>query len=248
MLKVGVISLFPEMFAALDYGIPGRAQQNNLVDIQYFNPRDFSQDKHRNVDDKPYGGGPGMVMQIQPLQDALQEAKQTLGPQSKVLFLSPKGDKFNQQAAQQLASQQNLIFVAGRYEGVDQRFIEQFVDEQWSVGDYVLSGGEFAAMTMLDTVIRLLPKALGDAESALQDSFSDGLLDYPHYTRPDDYQGLQVPKVLLAGDHKAIAKWRRQQALGQTWLKRPDLLAQQQLTAADQELLDEFIKTYKSTI
>lgn len=243
-MRLGIVSLFPEMFKALDYGIVGRAQQQNLLSLQYWNPRDYSLDKHRNVDDRPYGGGPGMVMAVQPLRDSLVAAKKELGETAKVVLASPQGRILTQSGAETLKSYQNIIFIAGRYEGVDERFIHSYVDEEWSIGDYVLSGGELAIMVMVDTITRLLPGALGDADSAQQDSFQAGLLDCPHYTRPENAEGLQVPEVLLSGNHTVIQRWRQKQALGNTWLKRPDLLTKVVLTNEQQALLNEFIQEH----
>ena len=242
MLQVGVVTLLPEIMQSLNYGIPGRAQQKHLWQLRCWNPRDFTDDAHRTVDDRPYGGGPGMVMMVQPLQDAIQAAKSTLGQQTKVVYLSPQGQRFNQSSARQFAQQESLIFVAGRYEGIDERLIALAIDEQWSIGDYVLSGGELATCVVVDAIVRHLPGALQDAQSAQQDSFVDGLLDYPHYTRPNVVQGLSVPSVLMSGNHIKIARWRKKQALGQTWQQRPDLLQQYQLTENEQALLDEYIK------
>jgi len=221
-MKFDVITLFPEMFSALDYGIVGRAKKNQLLHVNYWNPRDFTLDKTGRVDDRPYGGGPGMVMQVQPLRDTLKKIKQ--GNSGKVIYLSPQGKLLNQAALKDFSTQQELILISGRYEGIDERIIQHDIDEEWSIGNYVLSGGEFAAMVMIDGITRLLPDVLGDAESASQDSFSEELLDHPHYTRPEEIDGQRVPDVLLSGDHQAILKWRKEQALLKTTLKRPDLL------------------------
>lgn len=241
-MKFAVVSLFPEMFTALKSGISGRALTNNIATLQCFNPRDDALPPHRVVDDKPYGGGPGMVMQAPPLAASLKRAQQWIGstPPAKVIYVSPAGQPLTQQVVQTFTTAPALIFVAGRYEGVDQRFVDQHVDEVWSLGDYVLSGGELAVMVMIDAIIRLLPGSLGDPQSAQQDSFMQGLLDHPHYTRPPLYADHAVPDVLLSGDHKAIARWRRQQALGHTWLQRPELLAQLSLDEEDQALLQAF--------
>ena len=248
-MKIAVITLFPEMFSALDqFGISGRAVAKGLVELRYCNPRDFTADNYQTVDDRPYGGGPGMVMKVEPLKLAIEAMKAWVGIASKVVYLSPQGQVVNQalieQAVQRCTSANNdqtgLIFLAGRYEGVDERLLEQHVDEEWSIGDYVLSGGELPAMVVLDAMIRLLPDALGHNESASQDSFSDGLLDCPHYTRPEVYNGHSVPPVLLSGDHKKIAQWRMQQSLGRTWLRRPELLHSLKLTDEQVALLDEF--------
>lgn len=240
--QIDIISLFPEMFQALNYGITGRALETGLLHINYWQPRDYAHNKHRSVDDRPYGGGPGMVMTVQPLQDTIAAAKNAANDNAKVIYLSPQGRVLNQAAVQQLAQQERLILVSGRYEGIDERLIETHIDEEWLIGDYILSGGELAAMVLIDAIVRLLPGALGDEESAKQDSFSVGLLDHPHYSRPEAIDGRVVPDVLISGDHRAIARWRLKQALGHTWLRRPDLLANKPLTEMEQALLDEFIK------
>ncbi|NOQ81752.1 MAG: tRNA (guanosine(37)-N1)-methyltransferase TrmD [Methylophaga sp.] len=245
-MHVGVVSLFPQMFEAItEYGVTGRAVSRGKLAIDYWNPRDFTQDKHKTVDDRPYGGGPGMVMKVEPLQQAIQAAKQQLGQQTKVAYLSPQGRKLDQQGLQELATREAMIFVAGRYEGVDERLIEQEIDEEWSIGDYVLSGGELAAMVMIDGVARLLPGVLGDEESAQQDSFMAGLLDHPHYTRPERLSEQDVPEVLLGGNHEAIRKWRLKQSLGRTWLRRPDMLVMDTLTNEQKALLEQFIAEYR---
>lgn len=245
-MRVGVVSLFPQMFDAItQYGVTGRAVTQSKLTIDYWNPREFTQDKHRTVDDRPYGGGPGMVMKVEPLQAAIHAAKKALGQQTKVAYLSPQGRKLDQQGLQELATREAMIFVAGRYEGIDERLIEQEVDEEWSVGDYVLSGGELAAMVIIDGVARLLPGVLGDEESAQQDSFMDGLLDHPHYTRPENLLNQIVPEVLLGGDHEAIRKWRLKQSLGRTWLRRPDLLEIKSLSSEQTVLLEQFIAEYR---
>jgi len=241
-MQFGIISIFPEMFQALtEQGVCGRAVSKGLVDIQCWNPRDFTFDRHQTVDDRPYGGGPGMVMKPEPLKLAIEAAKAKLGTDSKVIYLSPQGQQLTQAGAENLASEgQNLIFLAGRYEGVDERLIKTMVDEEWSIGDYVLSGGELAAMVMMDSIIRLVPGVLGHDMSAVEDSFVDGLLDCPHYTRPEEYEGMSVPDVLLSGDHAKIKNWRLKQALGRTWQRRPDLLAKRQLSESEEALLQEF--------
>lgn len=230
------------MFSALEYGITGRALKEKLIEIHCWNPRDFTQNKHRNVDDRPYGGGPGMVMMTQPLQDAIQAAKKSAPQKATVIHLSPQGKRFDQEAANRMRQQQNLILIAGRYEGIDERLLELEVDEEWSIGDYVLSGGELAAMTMMDAITRLIPGALGHEDSAALDSLSSGLLEYPQYTRPESIQGLQVPEILMSGNHQLIERWRLKQSLGRTWQKRPDLLAKRELSPLEQELLAEFKK------
>jgi len=225
-MKVAVVTLFPEMFGALvDYGVSGRAVRTGLLDIQCFNPRDYTLDRHQTVDDRPYGGGPGMVMRPEPLGAAITAARGwTEG--ARVLYLSPQGRVLRHAAVMEMAgAARDLILIAGRYEGIDERIVALEVDEEWSIGDYVLSGGELPAMVLLDALIRQLPGALGDADSAQQDSFVAGLLDCPHYTRPPEYRGLGVPEVLLSGDHGAIERWRRQQAQARTLARRPDLLA-----------------------
>lgn len=242
--KFGLITLFPEMFSALDVGIVGRAQKNSLINLSTINPRDFTQDKHKTVDDRPYGGGPGMVMMVEPLRKAIHAAKQELGASTKTIFLSPKGKPLTQAALEHFSKQESLILLAGRYEGIDERLIEHDIDELCSIGDYVLSGGELAAMVMIDGITRLLPDALGDEQSAENDSFSRGLLDHPHYTRPESIDNQDVPKVLLSGDHKAIERWRLKQALGKTWKNRPDLLESLKLSSQEQLLLNEYIKEH----
>ena len=232
------------MFSALDYGITGRALKEELVKLTCWNPRDFTQNKHRHVDDRPYGGGPGMVMMAQPLQEAIRAAKHAAPLDTKpvVVHLSPQGDRFTQSTAERICEKKSVILIAGRYEGIDERLLEVEVDEEWSVGDYVLSGGELAAMTIIDVITRLIPGALGHEDSAAQDSISSGLLKYPQYTRPESFQDRVVPDVLLSGNHKEIERWRLKQALGKTWLKRPDLLLKFTLDKFQLELLIEFIQ------
>ena len=240
-MQLGVITLFPEMFAALtDYGVSGRAFEQGLASIALWNPRDFTEDKHNTVDDRPYGGGPGMVMKVEPLQQAIDAAKQSLGEGSQVIYLSPQGKKLDQKGVEALGQHSKLILIAGRYEGVDERLIASSVDQEWSIGDYVLSGGELPAMTLIDSLIRLIPGALGHEQSADQDSFADGLLDCPHYTRPEAINGEAVPEVLLSGDHEKIRRWRLKQSLGRTWQRRPELLEERALSSEEQQLLDEF--------
>ncbi|CAN5416698.1 tRNA (guanosine(37)-N1)-methyltransferase TrmD [soil metagenome] len=239
---IGVITLFPQMFVALDYGITGRAKEKGLVHIQYWNPRDATTNVHQTVDDRPYGGGPGMLMKYEPLRDTIRLAKQAAPKSCKVIYLSPQGRKLDQQAVDTLVTESALIFVTGRYEGIDERVILSEIDEEWSIGDYVLSGGELPSMVIIDSIVRLLPGALGDVNSAKEESFINGLLDYPHYTRPEEIDGMKVPEVLLSGNHAAIKRWRLQQALGRTWLRRPDLLQQRQWTTEEQKLLTEFKK------
>lgn len=240
-MQIGVITLFPEMFdAVIDYGITSRAVDQRLLTVECWNPRSFTADRHQTVDDRPYGGGPGMVMKIEPLRAAIAAARNSL-PGARVAYMSPQGRRLDQAGVAELAGRENLILVAGRYEGIDERLLQLEVDEEWSLGDYVLSGGELAAMVVIDAVTRLLPGALGDEQSAAQDSFADGLLDCPHYTRPEVYEGLAVPEVLLSGNHEAIRKWRLKQALGRTQLRRPDLLERLALNKEQRRLLDEFV-------
>ncbi len=223
-LQIICISIFPQMFQALDFGITGRARKRGLLHLDIINPRQFSDNKHGHIDDRPYGGGPGMVMMAAPLKRAIDAAKVQLGEDTPVIYLSPQGETIKQATIEKISQSAKMIFLVGRYEGIDQRLIDLYVDEEWSVGDYILSGGELAAMTIIDAATRLLPNALGDSESAVQESFSSGLLDYPHYTRPEVFAGVAVPKVLTSGNHKDIAKWRKQKALQHTKEKRPDLL------------------------
>ncbi|MGS0673599.1 tRNA (guanosine(37)-N1)-methyltransferase TrmD [Shewanella sp. 0m-4] len=243
---LGVVTLFPEMFRAVtDFGVTGRAVSKGLLELQTWNPRDFTHDKHKTVDDRPYGGGPGMLMMVQPLRDAIHAAKAAAGKEAKVIYLSPQGRKLTQQGVEELAQSSSLVLVCGRYEGVDERIIQTEVDEEWSIGDYVLSGGELPAMTLIDSVSRLVPGVLGKQASAEQDSFSDGLLDCPHYTRPESLDGLDVPAVLLSGNHEHIRRWRLQQSLGRTLLRRPELLENLALTGEQEKLLAEFVDTIK---
>ena len=243
-MRFDVITLFPEMFDAIRLGVTGRAIDKGLAKLVLWNPRDYTEDVHQTVDDRPYGGGPGMVMKVEPLLAAIQAAK-AQSPASKVIYLSPQGQRFVQATAVAATQTSGIILIAGRYEGIDERVIHSFVDEEWSLGDFVLSGGELPAMVVIDSMIRLLPGALGHAESAEQDSFSDGLLDCPHYTRPENILDQDVPSVLLSGDHEKIRLWRLQQALGRTWLRRPDLLEGRELNKQEQELLDEFKQAHQ---
>ncbi len=243
-MKIDVITLFPEFVESLQhYGVVGRALQDNRVDLELTNPRDFSQDPNHRVDDRPYGGGPGMVMQYEPLTRALDHVKSTSkeSVSSKVIYLSPQGQKLNQQEIRRLSNCSHMILLCGRYEGIDERFIETEVDEEWSLGDYVISGGELAAMVLIDAIVRTLPGVLGDEQSAEQDSFESGLLDYPHYTRPESVGGNDVPKELLSGDHQKIEQWRIKQALGRTFIRRPDLIEKYCLSEQEQRLLNEYL-------
>lgn len=245
-MRVDVVTLFPEMVETLlRFGVTGRAVERSLLTVATWDPRDATHDRHRTVDDRPYGGGPGMVMKVQPLRDTLRRARAAVELSGKTIYLSPQGRRLTQDGARALATEPRLILLAGRYEGIDERLIEAEVDEEWSIGDYVLSGGELAALVVIDAVARLLPGVLNDDESAAQDSFMAGWLDCPHYTRPEEMDGRRVPAVLLSGDHAAIARWRRREALGRTWLRRPDLLARRALESPDRALLEEFIREYQ---
>ena len=225
-----------------EYGVVGRAKERQLLSLTCENPRDYTSDPHRTVDDRPYGGGPGMVLKYEPAASAIRAAKDRLPEGSPVVCLSPQGKVFDQGTAGRYAGLQGLILLAGRYEGIDERLIESEVDEELSLGDFVLSGGEIAAMAVIDAIARLLPGVLGDEESAVQDSFMEGLLDHPHYTRPESISGQRVPAVLLSGDHARIARWRYKQALGRSFLRRPDLVKKLNLDHEQRKLLDEFLK------
>jgi len=242
-MQIAVVSLFPEMVGQIaEYGVVGRAKERQLLNLQCQNPRDYAIDAHRTVDDRPYGGGPGMVLKYEPTAKAIHAAKEALPAGSPVVCLSPQGRVFDQAAAQRYASLPGMVLLAGRYEGIDERLIDREVDEELSLGDFVLSGGEIAAMAVIDAVARLLPGVLGDEESAVQDSFVQGLLDHPHYTRPESIDGQKVPAVLLSGDHARIARWRYKQALGRSYLRRPDMVRKLELSNDQQKLLDEFLK------
>lgn len=242
-MQIGVISLFPEMVRTIgEFGVVGRAQRRELISLEIENPRDHTDDVHRTVDDRPYGGGPGMVMKYEPLAGALKALRAKLPKGSPVVYLSPQGEAFDQTNARRFAALPGMVLLAGRYEGIDERLIESQVDEEISLGDFVLSGGEIAAMAVIDAVVRLLPGVLGDDESAAQDSFMEGLLDYPHYTRPEKVMDTEVPDVLLSGDHAQIATWRHKQALGRSFLRRPDLFEKLELNDEQLTLLDEFLK------
>ena len=239
---IGIISLFPEMFQSItEYGVTGRAVKNGLLEVKCWNPRDFTHDRHQTVDERPYGGGPGMLMMVQPLRDAIHAAKAEAGEGVKVIYLSPQGRKLDQSGVSTLSSQQKLILVCGRYEGIDERLIRTEIDEEWSIGDYVLSGGELAAMVLIDSVSRFIPGVLGHQASAQEDSFVDGLLDCPHYTRPEVLNDMHVPAVLLSGNHAEIRRWRLKQSLGRTWQRRPELLESLALTDEQTLLLQEFL-------
>ena len=242
-MRIDLMTLFPEILDVLQYGIVGRAINKGIMSVKGWNPRDYSQNAHRQVDDRPYGGGPGMVMQYQPLRDTLSAVQAELpagaGP---VVFLSPKGRLLDHDALVRFSQCSQMTLIAGRYEGIDQRFIDKYVDEEWSVGDFVVSGGELPAMLMIDGITRLLEGALGHPASAQQDSFSQGLLDHPHYTRPESIDGLKVPQELLSGDHAAIESYRLKESLGNTWQNRQDLLKRRVLSTQEGQLLDESIK------
>jgi len=244
-VKIQVITLFPEEFTPLvDLGVTGRGIREGKVQLELLNPRDFARDRRQTVDDRPYGGGPGMVMAVEPLRSTIRAARDAAAGESGervlVSLLSPQGKRLEQAAVMELAQREHLILVCGRYEGIDERLIELEIDEEWSVGDYVLSGGELAAAVIIDAITRLVPGVLGDEQSAQQDSFTDGLLDCQHYTRPEEVDGLEVPPVLLSGDHGAIRRWRKKQSLGRTWLRRPDLLNGLELDTESRALLAEF--------
>jgi len=242
-MQIAVVSLFPEMVGQVaEYGVVGRARERGLLAFSCENPRDYAEDAHRTVDDRPYGGGPGMVLKYEPAAKAIQAARSKLPTGCPVVCLSPQGEVFDQATAERFAALPGMILLAGRYEGIDERLIENDVDEELSLGDFVLSGGEVAAMAVIDAVTRLLPGVLGDEESAIQDSFVEGMLDHPHYTRPETIAGQRVPAVLLSGDHARIARWRQKQALGRTFLRRPDLAQKLDLSKEQQMLLDEFLK------
>ena len=249
-MKFDGVTLFPEMVESVaNVGVLGRAIKNGQIQLNSWNPRDYTQDKHRTVDDRPYGGGPGMLMKVEPLKAAIEDAKKSAAAsniQSKVIYMSPQGKPVTQQDVQAMAEQPGLILIAGRYEGIDERIIESYVDEEWSIGDYVLSGGELPALVLVDAVARMLPGVLGDEKSAQQDSFMQGFLDCPHYTRPEEIDGRSVPDVLLSGNHRNIDEWRLKQSLGRTWLRRPDLIEALNLTDEQKQLLNTFKKEHSS--
>ncbi|MDR1057789.1 MAG: tRNA (guanosine(37)-N1)-methyltransferase TrmD [Coxiellaceae bacterium] len=240
-MRFDIITLFPEMFSAIDYGVIGRAKGRKLIDLKFWNPRDYAENDYRKVDDSSYGGGPGMVMMVKPLQAAIQAAHKDNNESTTVIYLTPQGKLLKHNLVMELVTKPVLILVSGRYEGIDERLMEIESGIEVSIGDYVLSGGELAAMVIIDAVARQLPGVIGDGGSVMQDSFSQGLLDYPHYTRPGVVDGYKVPEVLLSGDHAAVERFRRKEALGKTWLKRPELLTKIELTAVDRMLLNEFI-------
>ncbi len=248
-MKIDVITLFPGMFDALtEYGVTSRAVEKGFLSVECWNPRDYTEDRHRTVDDRPYGGGPGMVMKTGPLEKTLAEIFNQQGSQEndrKVVYLSPQGQTFNHRMAEEFALSSGMILLSGRYEGIDERFLQEHIDQEVSIGDFVLTGGELPAMVLIDAVARLLPGVLGNEGSAKADSFVDGLLDCPHYTRPEIYKGLQVPEVLLSGNHEAIRRWRLKQSLGRTWLRRPELIVLADLDDEQIKLLNEFKCEFK---
>lgn len=242
-MQMQIVTLFPEMVKIItEYGVVGRAADNGIVSVGFQNPRDFTTDAHRTVDDRPYGGGPGMVLKFKPLDAALDAARRLVPEGSPIVCLTPQGEKFDQSTAERYAELPGIILLSGRYEGIDQRIIEVWADEELSLGDFVMSGGEIAAMAVADAIVRLLPGVLGDDQSAQQDSFVDGMLDHPHYTRPEEIAERRVPEVLLSGDHARIARWRFQQALGKTFVRRPELIEKLNLTDEQSNVLDEYLK------
>jgi len=239
----GVVTLFPEMFTALtEHGVTGRAVKRGQLTVEFSNPREHAHDRHRTVDDRPFGGGPGMLMKVEPLLEAIEAIRQKAPSSPRVIYLSPQGQPLTQQRAEELAQLDSLVLLCGRYEGIDERIVETCVDEEISIGDYVLSGGELGAMVLLDAVTRLIPGVLGHVDSAAEDSFSEGWLDCPHYTRPEEFAGQRVPEVLLSGNHALIRRWRLKQSLGRTWQRRPELLAELTLSKEQQQLLAEYIR------
>jgi tRNA (guanine37-N1)-methyltransferase len=239
-VRIDVITLFPEMVEqVVKYGVVGRAADQSLINLECWNPRNYTLDKHRTVDDRPYGGGPGMLMKVQPLEETIQAVREK-NPQAQLVYLSPQGKPVDQDMLAKQINTGSVIFLCGRYEGIDERLVQQEVDQEWSIGDYIISGGELAAMVCIDAMTRLIPGALGHEQSAQQDSFSDGLLDYPHYTRPEEYKGMKVPEVLMNGNHRHIEDWRERQSLGRTWQRRPDLLELKVLDDRQLALLNDF--------
>ena len=243
-MKVDVITLLPELVKqVIGYGVVGRAADQGLLQLNCWNPRDYTQDRHRTVDDRPYGGGPGMLMKVQPLQDTIR-AVRLHSAEARLIYLGPQGIPVKQETLARQVAEGAVIFLCGRYEGIDERLLQQEVDEEWSIGDYVISGGELAAMVCIDAMTRLIPGALGHEQSAQQDSFSEGILDCPHYTRPEEFQGMKVPEVLMNGNHQQIQDWREKQSLGRTWQRRPDLLENIDLDDRQQALLNDYIDEF----
>lgn len=246
-MRIDVITLFPELVKqVISCGVVSRAEQQELFQLVCWNPRDYTTDRHRTVDDRPYGGGPGMLMKVEPLRDTIRAVRDQ-NKQARLIYLSPQGVPIKQGMLAQQVKKESVIFLCGRYEGVDERLIQQEVDEEWSIGDYVISGGELAAMVCIDAMVRLIPGALGHEQSAEQDSFSTGLLDCPHYTRPEELEGMKVPAVLVNGHHQQIMDWREREALGKTWLRRPDLLEHIVLDDRQQNLLKDFMDEFRRT-
>lgn len=245
-MRFDVITLFPEMLRSVTgYGITGRAVEKGILQVKCWNPRDYAQGEYRAVDDRPYGGGPGMVMLAGPLEGAVRAVRSDTGGRPLLIHLSPQGELMDQRVVEELAGHDSLVLLAGRYEGIDERVVQEYVDREYSIGNYVISGGELAAMVIIDAVARQLPGVLGNEESAGRDSFVDGLLDCPHYTRPEEWNDVAVPEVLLSGNHAAIRRWRLKQSLGRTWLRRREILDSAGLDAERKELLDEFLDEYE---
>ena len=238
-MRIDIVTIFPDLVSTVgEFGVARIARERSILELHLWNPRDYCEDSYRRVDDRPYGGGPGMVMQAPPLAAAIREARQASG--GKVIGLSPQGSPLSQATVERLAGEPALVLLAGRYEGIDQRLLDSEVDEEVSIGDYVVAGGELPAMVLIEALVRYLPGVLGNEESAQEDSFGSGLLDWPHYTRPEEFEGHRVPETLLGGNHEAIRLWRLKQALGQTWLRRPDLLEKRELSEEESLLLEEF--------
>lgn len=248
-MQIQVVTLFPEMVSSMiGVGVCGRALARGLASVGVVNPRDFARDSRKTVDDRPYGGGPGMVLRYEPLQAAVRYARAKVPPAARTVFLSPQGRRFDEEKAQQMVTWSGLVLVAGRYEGLDQRLIDAEADEEISIGDFVLSGGEIAALAVIDALVRLLPGTLGDGASAQQDSFMGNLLDYPHFTRPECVEGRLVPEILRQGDHTAVRRWRLREALGRTFLRRPDILARRQLSGEERALLREYLESGTTSV
>ena len=246
-MRIDVVTLFPELVEqVIGCGVVGRAAEQNLLGLHCWNPRDYTRDRHRTVDDRPYGGAPGMLMKAEPLRDTIAAVRQQ-SPEAQVVYLSPQGRLLNQSMLAEQVEAGSVIFLCGRYEGIDERLLESEVDDEWSLGDYIISGGELAAMVCIDAMTRLIPGALGHEQSAQQDSFSAGLLECPQYTRPEEFMGRRVPEVLMNGNHREIETWREKQSLGRTWQRRPDLLERVELDARQKALLDEYIAEFERT-